>query len=116
MLDATQSVASVASAEDIGDVCQYVIDDQVTLPRQKSAMLPIVKQPIDASKISIFNESVHAKFPLLGLRFKVDASQPLMQGPVTVYDGPSYAGDSRLPDLQPGEERLCPMPSTPAPK
>jgi hypothetical protein len=106
MLDATQSVASVASAEDIGDVCQYVIEDRVSLPRQKSAMLPIIKQPIDASKVSIFNESVHAKFPLLGLRFKVDASQPLMQGPVTVYDGPSYAGDSRLPDLQPGEERL----------
>jgi hypothetical protein len=106
MLDATQSVASVASAEDIGDVCQYVIEDRVSLPRQKSAMLPIIKQPIDASKVSIFNESVHAKFPLLGLRFKVEASQPLMQGPVTVYDGPSYAGDSRLPDLQPGEERL----------
>jgi hypothetical protein len=106
MLDATQSVASVASAEDIGDVCQYVIEDRVSLPRQKSAMLPIIKQPINATKVSIFNESVHAKFPLLGLRFKVDASQPLMQGPVTVYDGRSYAGDSRLPDLQPGEERL----------
>jgi hypothetical protein len=106
MLDATQSVASVASAEDIGDVCQYVIEDRVSLPRQKSAMLPIMKQAIGATKVSIFNEAVHAKFPLLGLRFKVDASQPLMQGPVTVYDGPGYAGDSRLPDLQPGEERL----------
>lgn len=106
MLDPTQSVASVASAEDIGDVCQYVIEDRVSLPRQKSAMLPIVKQPVDAAKVSIFNESIHAKFPLLGLRVKVNASQPLMQGPVTVYEGASYAGDSRLPDLQPGEERL----------
>jgi Domain of unknown function (DUF4139) len=106
MLDPTESVASVASAEDIGDVCQYVIEDRVSLPRQKSAMLPIVKQPIDATKVSIFNEAVHAKFPLLGLRFKVNATQPLMQGPVTVYDGASYAGDSRLPDLQPNEARL----------
>src|SRR5262249_53263316 len=52
MLDPTESVASVASAEDIGDVCQYVIEDRVSLPRQKSAMLPIVKQPIDATKVS----------------------------------------------------------------
>src|SRR5439155_14229814 len=29
-----------------------------------------------------------------------------MQGPVTVYDGSAYAGDSRVQDLQPGEERL----------
>jgi hypothetical protein len=29
-----------------------------------------------------------------------------MQGPVTVFDGGSYAGDARLPDLQPGERRL----------
>lgn len=106
MLDASQSVASVASAEDIGDVCHYVIDDRVNLPRQKSAMLPIVNQAVDASKVSIFNESVHAKFPLLGLRFKNTSAQPLMQGPVTVYEGSAYAGDSRVQDLQPGEERL----------
>jgi hypothetical protein len=106
MLDASESVASVATAEDIGDVCHYVIDDAVTLPRQKSAMLPIVQQPVDATKVSIFNESVHAKFPLLGLKFKNTASQPLMQGPITVYDGTAYAGDSRVQDLQPGEERL----------
>jgi hypothetical protein len=78
----------------------------VSLPRQKSAMLPIIKQPIEATKVSIYNESVHAKFPLLGARLKVNAAQPLMQGPVTVYEGASYAGDSRLPDLQPNEERL----------
>jgi hypothetical protein len=105
-LDPSQSVASVATAEDIGDVCHYVIDEPVNLPRQKSAMLPIVMQPVDATKLSIFNESVHSKFPLLGLKFKNSAAQPLMQGPVTVYEGSAYAGDSRVQDLQPGEERL----------
>src|SRR5262249_15604262 len=47
-----------------------------------------------------------AKFPLLGLKFKNLTDQPLMQGPITVYDDGSYAGDARLPDLQPKEERL----------
>jgi hypothetical protein len=106
MLDASQSVASVATAEDIGDVCHYIIDEAVTLPRQKSAMLPIVNQSVDAAKISIFNESVHSKFPLLGLKFKNTATQPLMQGPITIYDGTAYSGDSRVQDLQPGEDRL----------
>ena len=30
----------------------------------------------------------------------------LMQGPITVYEGSNYAGDARILDLQPNEERL----------
>jgi len=30
----------------------------------------------------------------------------LLQGPVTVLDGGSYAGDARIDDLPPGQERL----------
>ena len=29
-----------------------------------------------------------------------------MQGPVTVFEGSSYAGDARIADLQPNEEWL----------
>jgi hypothetical protein len=31
---------------------------------------------------------------------------PLTQGPITVFEGSVYAGDTRVLDLQPGEERL----------
>src|SRR5262249_28589603 len=44
--------------------------------------------------------------PLLGLKFKNTSGQPLMQGPITVYEGGTYAGDTRIHDLQPNEERL----------
>jgi hypothetical protein len=30
----------------------------------------------------------------------------LLAGPITIFDGARYAGDARLPDLVPGEERL----------
>ena len=98
--------ASVANADEIGDYFQYNIDQKVTLPRQKSAMLPIVNQPVEGKRVSIFNEAVQAKFPLLGLRFKNTTGQDLMQGPVSVYEGGTYAGDGRIMDLQPNEERL----------
>ena len=29
-----------------------------------------------------------------------------MQGPITIFEGSSYAGDARILDLQPNEERL----------
>jgi hypothetical protein len=105
-LDPTGSVGSLPNAEEIGDYFRYVIEDKVTLPRQKSAMLAIVNESVEGKRVSIYNQAVQAKFPLLGLKFRNLTDQPLMQGPITVYDDGSYAGDARLPDLQPKEERL----------
>src|SRR5205823_7773681 len=56
--------------------------------------------------LSIYNERTQPRFPLLGLRFKNTSGLHLMQGPITVFEGSSYAGDARILDLQPGEERL----------
>ncbi len=105
-LNFKEGIASVATAEEIGDYYQYAIDQKVTLPRQKSAMLPILDQTIEGHKVSIFNESVQSKYPLLGIRLKNTSGQPLTQGPITVYEDGSYAGDTRVLDLQPNEERL----------
>ena len=81
--------------------------ERVSLPRQKSALLPLLDKGVAAARVSIFNESCsRRKYPMLGLRFKNTTGQPLAQGPITVYEDSSYAGDARLPDLQPGEERL----------
>jgi hypothetical protein len=78
----------------------------VTLPRQKSALLPIVDKEVEGSRVSIYNERTQPKFPLLGLKFKNSSGVHLMQGPITVFEGGNYAGDARILDLQPNEERL----------
>jgi len=101
-----KSVNAAASAAKLGDFFQYAINKAVSLPRQKSAMLPIVGKDIEASRVSIYNERVQAKFPLLGLKFKNTSGLHLMQGPITVFEGSNYAGDSRVLDIQPDEERL----------
>jgi hypothetical protein len=105
-IDPRQGVASSAVATELGDFFQYSIENPVTLPRQKSALLPIVNQDVEGSKVSIYNQGVHAKFPLLGLKFKNSTPLHLMQGPITVFENNSYAGDARILDLQPKEERL----------
>jgi hypothetical protein len=99
-------VASVAAATELGEYFQYAIQQPVSLPRQKSALLPIVNQDVAGTKVSIYNERVHAKFPLLGLRFQNNTPLHLMQGPITVFEDNSYAGDARIPDMQPKETRL----------
>jgi len=101
-----RSVESAATGMQLGDSFMYRIDHPVNLARQKSAMLPIVAKDVDGTKVSIYNESTHAKFPLLGLKFKNTSGLNLMQGPITVFENDTYAGDSRILDVQPGEERL----------
>ncbi|HVX61051.1 MAG TPA: hypothetical protein VHC19_10630 [Pirellulales bacterium] len=99
-------VAASAQAGEVGELFQYVIDTPVDLPRQQSAMLPIVNDKVEGEKLSIYNPNVQAKHPLNGLRLKNTTDLHLMQGPITVFDGGSYAGDARIEDLQPGSERL----------
>jgi hypothetical protein len=101
-----EGIQSVASADEVGDYFHYTLDQKISLPRQKSAMLPIVDQTIEGQKVSIFNDAVHAKYPLLGLKIKNTSGQPLTQGPITVYDGGVFGGDTRILDLQPNEVRL----------
>ena len=100
------AVGNAATAGALGDFYQYTIDHAVTLPRQKSAMLPIVGKDVEGARLSIYNQSVQAKHPLLGLRFKNTSGAHLNQGPVTVFEGSVYAGDTRVLDVQPNEERL----------
>jgi hypothetical protein len=93
-------------SEEVEDSYQYVVSEKVTVPRQKSAMMPIIDQEVKGTRVSIYNEKLQGKNPLLGLRFKNTTDQPLMQGPVMVHEGGRYAGDARLADMQPDEERL----------
>lgn len=100
------AVQQAATASKLGDTFQYVIDHPVTLPRQKSALLPVISSAIEAARVSIYNPQVQAKHPLLGVRFKNTTGANLAQGPITVFDGSTYAGDARILDIQPNEERL----------
>ena len=104
-LDET-GVSAMATAAKLGDFFQYALDKPVSLARQKSALLPILNKDVEGTRVSIYNESVQAKFPLLGLKFKNTSGLHLAQGPITVFEGSNYAGDSRILDLEPNEQRL----------
>ncbi len=101
-----RGVQSVAQAAELGSLFQYKIESPVSLPRQQSAMLPIVTADVKGEKVSIYNQNVHAKHPLAGMQFTNTTGLHLMQGPITVFEGGSYAGDAKIEDLPPGAERL----------
>lgn len=95
-----------AVGEETGELFQYVIAEPVTIPRQSSAMLPIVQKTVEGKTLSIYNESVHANHPLNGIELNNTSDAYLMRGPVTVFEEGIYAGDARMPDTRQGERRL----------
>src|SRR5262249_17365244 len=96
----------VTNADKIGEGFRYTLEPRVNLPRQKSALLSTLDEPVTPKRVSVFNAGVHPRFPMLSLLLKNTTKQHLMQGPLAVFDGGDYVGDSRLPDFQPGQERL----------
>jgi hypothetical protein len=101
-----EGVAPMAMAEDKGELFEYRIDQPVTLAKHTSALLPIIGQTLQGQKVSLYNQSVNAKHPLNGYRLKNTSSLHLMQGPITLFDSGTYAGDARIEDLPPGQDRL----------
>ena len=92
--------------KNLGEPFQYAITDPVSLPRFKSALVPVVNEPAEVQRLSLYNPAVLQKHPLLGVRLTNKSKLFLAQGPVAVYDGDTFAGDSRLADVKPGESRL----------
>jgi hypothetical protein len=103
--DPTASVVAAASAGEVGDLFQYSVG-HISLPRQRSAMLPIITDDIVAERVSIYNHDVLAQHPLNGARLKNTTGKHLLQGPITVLDANTYAGDARIDNFPPGQERL----------
>ena len=101
-----QSVRSVARGGEVGELFSYRIATPVTLERRKSAMLVIVNQAVGGRKVSIYNAATLAKHPLNGLWLANDTGLSLLAGPVTIFDGGTYAGDAQIGNLTPGDKRL----------
>ncbi len=99
-------VQSQAQAKAVGELFEYAIKEPVTIKRRRSAMIPIVNQLIEGEKVSIYNESVRKENPLNGVFLNNTTGLHLEAGPVTVFDGGSYAGDALLGNMQPGEKKL----------
>ena len=101
-----QGVSAAATGGQVGELFQYVIEKAVSLPRQQSAMLPILNQQVSGERYSLFNVNTDPTHPLNAVKLKNSSTLHLMQGPITVFDAGTYAGDAQITDLAPGAEQL----------
>ncbi|MDR2417989.1 MAG: DUF4139 domain-containing protein [Treponema sp.] len=95
--------------EDAAEQFEFTFPNLVSIPRQQSAMLPLVETRLEATKTLIFpatalnNRTIH---PLVGAELVNKTRLTLPAGPITVYDAGTYAGDALVSFFPPNEKRL----------
>ena len=104
--DIRQGIRTAVSAGRAGELFEFTVTQPVDLARRQSAMFPIVNRAVKAEKVSIYNAAVRKDHPMNGVWLHNDTGTGLPPGPVTVYDGGTYAGDALLGSLPPGSARL----------
>lgn len=103
---ATSAGLAQAQGVEAGEVFQYQVDHPVTVERQRSAMIPILSEQVDGRRVSIFNRADGSQYPMRGVEVTNSSKLQLMPGPISVYDGGTYAGDAQIGHVPPGDKRL----------
>jgi hypothetical protein len=99
-------VETAATGSEVGDLFEYRIDQPVTVPRDRSALIPILQTRMEGERVSIYNENARQDRPMGGILLKNTSPLTLEGGALTVIEGDAYAGEALMERLKPGEQRL----------
>ena len=88
-------LVETADARSAGDQFEFTIKNSVNLARQQSAMLPLVECGLDAEKYLVFSKAGKDQGdvynPAICVELVNNTGMKLPAGPITVYDGGTYA-------------------------
>ena len=99
-------VETAAKGEKLGDLFEYTVTQPVSVPRNRSALIPIVQTKMDGERISVYNERAREDRPMSGILLKNTTPLTFENGALTVFERNAYAGESLMERLKPAEERL----------
>jgi hypothetical protein len=101
---------AAARGANLADQFRFTLLRPVSLGRRQSAMLPLVEAVIGARKTLVFSgaeaRSGAALHPALGAELVNSTGMKLPAGPITIYDGGSYAGDALIEFFPENQSRL----------
>ena len=89
---------AVNPTDKLGESFEFAVAEPVSLARFKSALLPVIQETLESKQVSIYNPQILAGYPMKGMYLKNSSKVYIPQGPVTIYDGETAAGQARLPD------------------
>jgi hypothetical protein len=99
------SFGSTADGRQAGELFEYSFATPVTVKQGESAMLPFLQQRIGARKLLVYSET-YGLNPRDAAELTNNTGKTLDGGPITVYDGGSYAGEALVETLPMSDKRL----------
>lgn len=102
------SVQGQAITSSSGEQFEFTFTRPVSLPRQRSTMLPLVEAPVEVKKTLIYTAGrggSQISHPQISAELTNTTGMKLPAGAITVFSGGAYAGDALLNFFPEGEKR-----------
>jgi hypothetical protein len=106
-----EDAAAIKAAweKQMGEQFAFTLKDSVTIKRRQSAMLPLTEAELRVKKLLVL-DGADARSrtinPSVSVELVNNTGMKLPAGPITVYDGGSYAGDALVEFLPENEKRI----------
>ncbi|MGC2659159.1 MAG: carboxypeptidase regulatory-like domain-containing protein [Bryobacteraceae bacterium] len=104
--DALRKSNTEALSRELGDLFEYKLKDPITIPKNRSALVPIAQSPITAEKVSLWNDQSGLLRPQRALWLTNSTGLTLDGGSVSVLEDETFAGEGIFDPIRPGERRL----------
>jgi hypothetical protein len=95
-----------AQGQNLGDLFEYRVDGAITIRKNQSALVPIVRADVGIERVSLWNERAGGPRPLRSVWLTNSSGMTLDAGSFTVLESSTFAGEGLVDSIKPGEKRL----------
>jgi hypothetical protein len=97
---------AAARGQELGDLFEYKLKEPISIPKNRSALVPVVQSAIDAEKVSVWNEQAGLRRPQRALWITNSSGLTLDGGSFSVLEEETFAGEGIFDPIRPNEKRL----------
>jgi hypothetical protein len=100
------SFMPAAVPKELGDLFEYKLKDPISIPKNRSSLVPIVQAEMAAEKVSLWNDTAGLPRPQRALWLTNSSGNTLDGGSFSVMEEETFAGEGIFDPIRPGEKRL----------
>jgi len=104
--DARAHAEVAARAQELGDLFEYKLKEPITIPKNRSALVPIIQSPITVEKVSIWNERAGFPRPQRALWLTNSSGMTLDGGTFSILEEETFSGEGLFDPIRPDEKRV----------
>ena len=101
-----------AESKDLGDYFEYNLKQKITIGKNQSALVPILQSPIEAEKVTMWNENTREIRRALWITNS--SGLTLDSGTFNILESDTFAGEGLIETVHPAERRLISYAADPA--